>query len=164
MPLAGFVFSETTPAAVGTAVSSQPVASAASWAPAGVAAPLDDYDSIAVDAELIGATGDTLDVYLQGSPDQGLSWYDIIHWTQLSAGHAAVIYSSPISQSTTTAAPVAVGKNLAPALTAGTVVNGSFTDRFRLVFVAGASTSQGAKIVVRLAPQRSRVREAGGSS
>ena len=161
MPLGQFLFSETSPAAAGTAASSQAVANAASWCAAGVAGPLDDYDSIGIDADFIGATGGTLDIYLQQSPDQGLNWYDIVHWTQLAAGGPAIKYSSPMSQATTTTTTVVVGKNLTPALSAGTVVNGAFSDRFRLVMVAGSGTSAGAPVIVRLSPQRSRLREAG---
>jgi hypothetical protein len=164
MPLGQFLFTETSPAAAGTAVSSQAVANTASWAAAGVAAPLDDYNAIAVEADLVGATGGTLDVYLQASPDQGLNWYDVIHWPQLGASAAAVKYSTPISQSTTTTTTTVVGKNLVPALAANSVVNGAFSDRMRLVMVAGASTSAGASVVVRLAPQRSRTRETGERS
>jgi hypothetical protein len=111
----------------------------------------------------VGATGGTLDVYVQTSPDGGLSWFDIIHFVQLAGGGPAVKYSSPISQSTTTAVPTVVGKNLAPALSAAAVVNGAFSDRMRLVMVAGSGTSVGAAVIVRLAPQRSRTRELGGS-
>lgn len=163
MPLGQFLFTETSPNAPGTVASSQVVANSASWAPAGVAAPLDDYDSVGIDADLKGATGGTLDVYVQQSPDQGVTWYDIVHFTQLTNGNAAVKYSAPISQATNTTAPQAVGQNLTPALggASASVVNGAFSDRMRLVMVAGTGTTQGAAVVVRLSPQRSRVREAG---
>ena len=162
MPLTEFVFIETSPNAAGTATSSQPVQGTASWAPAGIAAGgLDDYESIGIDADLVGATGGTLDVYLQQSPDQGVTWYDIIHWTQLASGAAAVKYSSPMSQATTTTTVQVVGRNLSPALAAGAVVNGAFSDRMRVVMVAGTGTSAGAAVVVRLSPQRARLREVG---
>ena len=126
---------------------------------------MDDYDSVGIDADLVGATGGTLDVYVQQSPDQSGTFYDVVHFPQLAAGAAAVSYSAPISQATTTTAPQSVGKNLNPALgiglPGGAVVNGAFSDRFRLVMVAGSGTTQGAKVVVRISPQRSRIREAG---
>jgi hypothetical protein len=155
MARAYFLFTETSPAAPGTAASSQPVAGAGSNFPTGVAAPMQDYEAVDVIAELKGATGGTLDVYLQISPDDGGSWFDVVHWPQLSAGAAAVTYQSPLSNATTTSTPVVVGKNLSPALAANTVVNGAFTDRMRVVMVAGTSTSAGAPVTVRIAPQRS---------
>ena len=165
--LAQFLFNETSPAAAGAAASSKAVASSASWAPTGVAAPIDDYESIGIDVDLQGATGGTLDVYIQQSPDQGLTWYDVVHFPQLAAGAPPVSYSAPISQATNTAQTILVGKNLAPALglvsgIVGAVVNGAFSDRMRLVMVAGAGTSAGAPVVVRLSPQRARTRELGG--
>jgi hypothetical protein len=162
MPFTEFVFIEMSPSAPGMVASSLPVQGSASWAPAGVAAGgLDDYDAIGIDVDLQGATGGTLDVYLQQSPDQGVNWYDIVHWPQLLAAASPIRYGSPISQSTTTTAPTVIGKNLTPALAAGAVVNGAFSDRMRLVMVAGSGTSAGAPVVVRLSPQRSRIREAG---
>jgi hypothetical protein len=161
MPIAQFLFSETSPSAPGTKVSGNPVAGSASWAPAGVAAPLDDFTSVGVVADLVGATNGALDIYLQQSPDQGLNWYDVVHW-RVAAGAAAVSYSSPISQSTSTTVAVVVGKGTSPALASGAVVNGAFSDRMRLVMVAGSGTTAGAPVTVRLTPQRKRIRELGG--
>ena len=164
MPLQNFQFNETSPAAAGTVASSQVVTGSPSAnVPAGVAGWVDDYASIEVIAELMGATGGSLDVYMQTSPDGGLTWFDTIHWPQQSAAGAQAYYNSPLSQAATTSTPVVVGKNLVPALAANTVINGSFGDRFRLVMVAGTSTSAGASVVVRVSAQRSRLREAGGA-
>jgi len=155
--IGGFVFSELSPNAPGTAVSSAPVTSAAPTL--GVATPLDDFDSLDVAAEIQGATGGTLDVYVQCSPDGGNNWYDVIHFTQAAAGSGVKYYQAPLSLATNTTAPVAVGKNLAPALGSAlaSVVNGAFTDRLRLVMVAGTGTTAGALVIVRMAPQRIRV-------
>ena len=166
MPLQTFIFQETSPAAPGTAASANVVSGDnAANMPAGVCGLIDDYESIEVIAELKGATGGPLNVYLQNSPDGGLTWFDVIAWPQLLAAAAQVYYASPLSQATNTPTTVVVGKNLSPALvnssTAG-VVNGSFGDRFRLVMVAGTSTSAGASVVVRVSAQRTRLREAGG--
>jgi hypothetical protein len=167
LPLQTFIFSEVSPAAAGTAVSSQVVTGdLAANMPAGVAGLIDDYESIDVIAELKGATGGTLAVWLQTSPDGGLTWFDSIAWPVATAGAATVYYASPLSQATTTTAPSVVGKNLAPALSnasTGSVVNGSFGDRFRLVMQAGTGTSAGVAVVVRVSAQRSRLREAGGA-
>lgn len=150
-----FIFSETSPNAAGTVASSQAVTNSTI---AGVAAPLDDWDAIDVTAEFGGATGGTLDVYIQVSPDQGASWYDIIHFSQATALSAMKFYQAPLSLATTTTAPVAVGKNLSPSLGAGSasVVNGAWCDRARLVMVAGTGTSAGTSVVVKMAPQRVR--------
>lgn len=162
MSRACWIFNETSPAAAGTAVSSQAVQNQASFLPNGVAGPMSDYDAVDIVADLVGATGGVLDIYVQGSPDDGANWYDIVHFPQLSAGHAAVSYQAPISNATTTTVPIVVGKNLAPALAVNTVVNGAFSDRMRLVMVAGTSTSAGAAVVIRIAPQRSGGQSMGG--
>lgn len=154
--LAHWQFNEVSPAAPGTAASSVAVANAGNFLPAGVAGPLDDYDAIDVVAELVGATGGTLDVYLQTSLDGGLNWFDSIHFTQLASGGAAVVYRTSITHlaQPTSAAPVAVGKNLSPALAAATAVQGGWGNRARLVMVAGSGTSVGAAIKVTIAGQR----------
>ena len=154
MSRAIFVFSETSPAAPGTAVSSQSVQSAGGNLATGVAGPMADYDAVDVIAELKGATGGTLDVYVQISPDDGISWYDLIHFQQLASAAAVMYYQAPVSNATTTTQPILVGKNLVPALAVNTVVNGAFSDRMRLVMVAGVSTTVGAPVIVRISPQR----------
>lgn len=133
----------TTPAAAGQAVVGT------------VAGGLSDFDSVEVFADLVGATGGALDVYLQRKVASGV-WVDWIHFPQLAAGAAAVRYSASSRQATGTA-PVVVGKSGdagtgggdgAPALAANTVVPGHPGDAVRVVAVAGASTSAGAAINV----------------
>jgi hypothetical protein len=169
MSLANFVFTETSPGAGGTAASSAPVQNAASYLPAGVCGPCDEYDAVDVIAELQGKSaggtniGDTLDVYVQTSPDGGINWYDIIHFPQLASGASVKYYQAPISNATTTTSPTLVGKGLSPALSSGvmnsgSVVNGAFSDRMRLVMVAGPATAVGAPVIVRVVPQRSAVK------
>lgn len=154
--LATYIFNETSPAAPGTSASSQPVESSASWAASGVAAGiLDDADALDISADLVGATGGTLDIYVQYSPDTGRNWYDLAHFPQLAAGAAAVKYRFGVGLIATASAPVVVGKNLSPALAASTVVQGPWGDRLRLVFVAGASTTAGAPVRVTIAAMRS---------
>lgn len=151
-----FVFSETSPAAAGTAASSQPVQSSGNIYPAGVCAPLEDVDSIDIVAELIGATGGTLDVYLQAGLADG-TWVDVVHFTQLAGGAAAVAYKTNISSwaQPTSSAPVPVGLNLTPALGANLTVQGHGFDRLRLLMVAGSGTSAGAALKVYCTGQRS---------
>lgn len=162
MPCANFIFSETSPSAASTVASSQPVQDAASYLPAGVAGPLDDYDAIEVIAELVGATGGTLDIYVQQNPSgDGVTWFDIVHFTQLAAAASAVKYEASISLYNNITTPVTVGKNTSPALAAGSNVNGPFSDRVRLLMVAGSGTSAGAAVKVTVCAQRTRVREIG---
>jgi len=155
-----FIFVETSPAAPGTAVSTQPVQNVTSPYTNGIACPIDDSDALDVFAELVGATGGTLDVYLQVSPDGGLNWTEAIHFPQLAAGGGAVKYQAPISLFTNITTPVVVGKNLVPALAANTVVNGAYSDRCRLLMVAGGGTSAGAAVKVTVTAQRSYDRRA----
>lgn len=156
---ANWIFAETSPSAPGTAASSQPVQNTASWAPAGVAAPLHEFDAINCVLEIgATATGGTLDVYVQVSADEGITWTDIIHFKQHLTGDGNVIYEAPMSNATTTTAPTAVGKNLNPALSAGTtgtVINGAFSDRMRLVMVAGSGTTVGVTVNMKLFAQTS---------
>ena len=92
------VFQETSPASAITVASSQPVVGADFNVAAGVAGyGLDDYDSLDITASLVGATGGTLDVFVQGSPDEGANWFDCVHLTSLAAGAAAIIYRTTIS-------------------------------------------------------------------
>jgi hypothetical protein len=156
-----YIFSETSPSAPGTSVSSQQVQNVTSPYPSGVATPIDDSDALDVFAELVGATGGTLDVYLQVSPDGGQSWTEIVHFPQLAAGAAVVKYQAPVSLFTNATVPVVVGKNLVPALAVNTIVNGSYSDRCRLLFVAGTGTTSGAAVKVTVTPQRSFPRNVG---
>lgn len=149
------VFAETSPAAAGTAISSAAVAG--SSGAAGVAmltAGLDSFLSLTVVAKLVGATGGTLDVYLQSSPDQGTTWVDYAHFPQLAAGAAAVRYAFATAQGVQSAAPVVVGINGAPALAANTIVGGAWGDRLRLVMVAGAATTIGAAVNITISAQK----------
>src|SRR5262249_6183355 len=61
-------------------------------APGTVAQPptlgLGAYKSLSIFSMLQGATGGTLDVYLQYSPDGGTTWVDYAHFPQVAAGAA----------------------------------------------------------------------------
>lgn len=137
-----YVLSGTSPAAAGQA------------AVGNVAARLDDYDSFVVTAALIGATGGTLDVYLQRRVDDaGTVWADWIHFPQLAAGAAAVKYAAaalPVPATTATAIGTTANDGVtgAPALAANTVVGGHPGDAVRCVCVAGAATTAGAAVTV----------------
>ncbi|HEY1695822.1 MAG TPA: hypothetical protein VGG39_26825 [Polyangiaceae bacterium] len=160
MTIGTFVFTETSPSAPGTAVSSRSVQGAASYLAAGIAGPIDDYDGwrAILDAPA-NTSGGALGVYLQSSPDGGLSWWDRVAFASIVNSAAAASYAAPISLATATTAPVVVGKNTSPALAAGTVVGGAPGDRLRLVMVAGGGTTSSITITLRLVSQRRRVRE-----
>ncbi len=148
-----FTFNETSPSAPGTVASSQAVS--LSSGPAGVASgQLDDYQALYIDAALQGATGGTLDVFMQNSPDQGVTWFDYAHFAQLAAGAAALIAVASVSAGAQNLTLTTVGKNLSPVLAAGSVLGGAWGDRFRLVMVAGAGTTVGAPVVIRILGQR----------
>ena len=108
------------------------------------------YGSMLVYAALTGATGGTLDIYLQVTPDGGTTWVDYAHFPQI-AGAAAVIYRvwavSKAGQQTTLAT---VGVGTSPALAANTILGGEWGPQMRVVHVAGVGTSAGAAQVIQL--------------
>lgn len=151
-----FIFQETSPAVPGTIASSQPVQSAASYLATGIAGPLDDSCGIQITAVIGSPTGGTLDLYVQTSPDDGAHWFDAVHFAQSAAAASAANYVATVSSISqpATAAPVAVGSGLTPALAAATVVQGLGFNRMRLVMVAGSGTTKGTAVTVYVVPQR----------
>jgi len=108
---------------------------------------LADCDSVTVIGSLVGATGGTLDVYIQTSHDDGTTWFDWAHFAQLASGAAAI--KAMFHQGRDNNASVTtVGTGTTPALAASTVVGGGWGNQMRLAFTAGASTSAGAAIAV----------------
>ncbi len=122
-------------------------AAAASTAAGDTCAGLGNYDALDIVAELVGATGGTLDVYLQSSPDGGTTWFDYIHFPQLASAAAAVKYRVTVPTMGEAGITV-IGKNTTPVLAANTVVGGLWSDRLRALYVAGASTSAGAVVTI----------------
>lgn len=113
------------------------------------------YDWFAIDASLVGATGGTLDVYLQrqvalDAEVTGGVWADWLHFTQLAAGGAAVKYSlqSGIDKTISTVAWGTDASAGTPVLSAASFVGGHPGQSLRCVAVAGASTSAGAAILI----------------
>lgn len=102
------------------------------------------YDWFTVDAALVGATGGTLNVYLQRLV--GATWVDWLRLPELAAGAAAIRYV--IDSKTQEEGPVTVGSGTTPALTAGGFSCAHPGDQVRALYVAGASTSAGAAIVI----------------
>ena len=102
------------------------------------------YQTLTIVGSVQGATGGTLDVIVETSTD-GTDWYEMVRFTQLASGGAAVVARFNISP-TGGGAVVLLGKNLTTtaALTSGTAFNGQWFDQLRVRFIAGTSTSAGA--------------------
>lgn len=113
-------------------------------------------DSLYIYAELTGATGGTLDVYLQVSPDQGTTWVDYAHFAQIAGGAAVIKRVWCVSRGAQQTTVTTVGSGTSPALAANTIIGGEFGDRMRVVYVAGAGTSAGAAQVITILGTRSR--------
>lgn len=105
-------------------------------------------ESIRVTAEIEGATGGTLDVYLQWF--DGVTWWDFVHFTQLASGGAAVVHNINLTRTfqSADASGTSVGKDTTPALAANAIADGDFGDRIRALYVAGVSTSAGQAQVI----------------
>src|SRR3954462_8882353 len=109
---------------------------------------LSRWRGVRVEAQLVGATGGTLDVYIQRKVAPNL-WVDWAHFPQLTAGAAAVAYTFAVDNTTpssgTLTAITTRGTDAIPnpGLAAGLdLVHPG--DMIRVVYVAGASTSAGA--------------------
>ena len=138
-----FTISDTTPASASTAVGD-------------VINGLAYFDEVTIHASLVGATGGTLDVYLQRKIAAD-TWVDWCHFAQLASGASAVRFTVPMSNPATSATvAVGIGTDAAPgvALAANTFIGGHPGNTVRAVYVAGASTSAGAAVVIRLACRR----------
>lgn len=108
---------------------------------------LDKYDYFMIDALLVGATGGTLDVYIQRKLADDV-WIDWAHFPQLAAAASAIKYTLTPQPSN---GAVVVGKSTnagagAPALAVNTFIGGHPGSDVRVLAVAGASTSAGAAI------------------
>ena len=120
----------TTPAAAGTA---------ALGTPAGM---LQNYDALRIVASTRGATGGTVDLYLQTSVD-GTLWHDYAHLAQMADGAASATVVFSVSRHAQQTSITAIGTDLSPALAANTVLGGDFGNQMRAVAVAGVGTSAG---------------------
>lgn len=112
--------------------------------------------SLAIVATLAGATGGTLDVYLQFTPDDGATWFDYAAFPQLAAAAAATTKVWSVSRSAQLTSLTAVGSGTSPALAANTILGGDWGDRLRVVCKAGAGTSAGAAYSIRIVGTRAR--------
>lgn len=128
--------------------------SAASTAVLGTFRGLTRWDAFTVVAELQGATGGTLNVYLQRKVADDV-WSDWVSFTQLAGGAAAVKYAvCPALDNTIRVVGGGSDATPAPVLAAGTCVGGHPGDTVRVVLVAGVGTSAGTTQTVRIYAQR----------
>ena len=165
-----WVFNEQTPSSPGSAASSQVVTGVnVPNIAAGVCGWLDDYESLAIYAELTGkaadgsSVGGAVDLSLQTSPDSGLTWFECVRFATVSANAALAFQTARLSLWSGASSPTAVAKGAsAPVLTANTIVSAGFGGLLRLLMTSGTGTTKSAAVVVRLQAQRRRLREAGG--
>lgn len=120
------------------------------------------FDAISIVATIQGATGDTLDVYLQTSyeinPDwpadhPGRIWYDYAHFQQLADGASPVTVALHVNRSTSVTAETSIGTGISPALGVSTIMGGAWGDMLRILFVPGASTTAGSEQVLTIIGQ-----------
>lgn len=110
------------------------------------------YSAITILATVTGGTGGTLDVVIETSPDEGVTWYEYWHIAQVAAATTATYRYAPALNDS----PVQVGKNNATGSTltttmtlgAGAVAGGHWFDMLRVRYVAGPSTSAGAAQII----------------
>lgn len=155
-----FIWSETTPAVASTVASSSKVQGTASYLPAGIGGPMDDSDGIMLAVDIGSPSGGTLDVFVQRSEDQGVSFRDFCHFPQQAAAGAAKSYLVGMSLGTNSPSPFSIGTGNG-SLSANALVPGAYGDRFRLLFVAGAGTNASTTVKVTACAQRSWKRRAG---
>lgn len=108
------------------------------------------FDAFTIDAALQGATGDTLDVYLQREIDS--TWVDWMHFAQLADAASAIRYT--VDSASVADGAIVVGSGTSPVLTAGKLSCAHPGDAVRVVFVAGASTSAGAAQTIKITGRR----------
>ena len=112
----------------------------------GVALPAARYSAFVVIAELTGVGGVTCDIVVEESWNNGADWFEVAHFTQLSAGAAASVQRfSPQTDATVRT----IGKNNATTtatLAAGTICGGPWGPLLRLVSRTGAGVPSGGTI------------------
>lgn len=120
---------------------------------------LQNADFLVIDATLTGATGGTLDVYLQHKVADDV-FVDLVHFAQKTAGAATTRHVLTIDGKGTSIVAVGSSNAAAPgtgvALAAGATTNSWPAGDIRIVFVAGASTSAGASQTISITPYTER--------
>ena len=121
---------------------------------------LDPYTKVLIFAVLQGATGGTLDVYIQTSVNGGQAggWVDVAHFPQLAAAAAKVGYFLSLTRgdasgNAAAVAPIVVNViDGAPVLAVNVFIPSGFGNALRVVFVAGAGMSAGATQTITALP------------
>ena len=103
---------------------------------------LTPYRSIILAAELAGATGGPLDVYLQVRANTA-AFYDWVHFPQIAAGASVAYYLIAASRGAQSSGITLVGRGTTPVIADNTFVGGDFGDRINVVCTAGVGTSAG---------------------
>jgi hypothetical protein len=103
------------------------------------------WQTLRLDATITGATGGTIDVLVETSPD-GTTWYEMWHIAQSAAAAAAKSITVSFNRGTGYATTIGVGTLASTTMTlaSGAAVDGQWFDRLRVRMVAGTSTSAGA--------------------
>lgn len=108
----------------------------------------ENYDFCNFDAKIVGATGGTVDVYLQKKLTTNV-WADFAHLPQVAAG-TTKFYNFATNLYATTPTNNGWGTDAAPTvvLAVNTVISGHPGDQLRLVTVTGASVTVAAAITI----------------
>lgn len=109
-------------------------------------------EKLVIDADLLGGTGGTLDVYLQRKIAAD-TWRDWVHFPQLAAASSKK-YSLCITGEGSSIVEVGGGSDASPgvALAVNTAVNVVPGGDVRVVFVSGGGTSAGASNSITITP------------
>lgn len=102
---------------------------------------LEHAQALTLIATLTGCTGGTLDVFVQTSFDEGVSWVDIVHFAQVLAGAAAASFALHLSRAASVVVPVSVGLDGTPLLAVNTTLGGAWGNQLRMVLKTGAGTA-----------------------
>lgn len=147
-----YVITGTTPAAPGNAVIGTIAPDPTLVAPS-ITGDLSQFESMTITAILQGATGGTLDVYIQSAiDDTGTLWNDFVHYTQIPAAAASSTTRwTTCRWNQSSAAPVVTGDLV---LAQTQFIPGEWGERIRVKVVAGAGTSAGAPLTIRFQPNR----------
>ena len=105
---------------------------------------LSTYTSLTLLAELQGNTGGTLDIVIEGTPDGGTTWVELLRFAQIAAGAAVARYVVTLSRASESSGIVTTGVSASSiVLAANTKVGGDWTDQLRVKYFTGAGTTLG---------------------